>query len=208
MKYLKTYNERLGDKLTVPNDDEILNKMKDYSPIKGFGKSIIHNYLKGIEYYMPKLDINDINVSAIIESKIYYTSPEIVKYFLDNYKDFFSDTDIYLLEKYILGLHQNEEKNYEKYIKNNISKYTFKKSTVNLECELIYDENNIVIGNYFDDNLSYKIINLKNIMYLNFKYKYHLNDNQAKIILKYAFEKIFKFNEIYISNADDVFYKE
>jgi ankyrin repeat protein len=49
MKYLKTYNESLRDKMKPKSDEEILRELDDLSPEELLFISIENNYIKGVE---------------------------------------------------------------------------------------------------------------------------------------------------------------
>jgi hypothetical protein len=50
MKYLKTYNESLRDKMIPKTDEEIWDHLKNLSPKEILIKSVEYNYIKGVKY--------------------------------------------------------------------------------------------------------------------------------------------------------------
>lgn len=91
MKYIKTYNERLGDKFSAPNDSEILSKLKSLSTDKIIEQSTKNNFKLGF------------------------------KYILDERKSELNNDEIYILEKYGLDLHQHKKREYETWFKKQLS---------------------------------------------------------------------------------------
>lgn len=59
MKYLKTYNESLRDKMKPKSNEEILKELDGLSPIDLLFKSAENNYLNGVKKALEKgVDIN------------------------------------------------------------------------------------------------------------------------------------------------------
>lgn len=139
MKYLKTYNEKLGDKLNAPSDEEVLSKLKNLSTEKILEESLKNNFKAGI------------------------------KYVLDNRKKELNKNIIYILEKYFLGEHQNEEIEFETW---------FKEQLTNLKTIPSKKNNNIII--YKKDN---EIL-----------YKYNISNNNLSINIDICFTFLEKFN--------------
>jgi ankyrin repeat protein len=72
MKYLKTYNESLRDKMTPKSDEEILKELGDLTPDDMLFQSSKYNFLKGVKKALEMgADINyknKINNTSLIMS--------------------------------------------------------------------------------------------------------------------------------------------
>lgn len=203
MKYIKTYHERLGDKLVAPNEDEILNKIKYLSEEDIITQSLDNNYLIGLKYVfnqnnyrMSNFKLRTLYMETINRILEYYPniSIEIVNYLLNmNNLKYNLDRDIiYLLEKYILKKHENVEKSWEKSFIEYISNLEEKIGKAPKEKPLIeytkddfiifinFEQSNLVLINYD------KIINdLKNGLF------YKIN----KFFITKIIQNKFKFDE-------------
>lgn len=96
MKYLKTYNEKLGDKLVPPTNDDILSKMKDLSTYEIIEKSIDNNFFSGLEFlYKNRKNELSKNMIYIIERYLL----DIYGY-VENYIEFLNEKfgNDYLIE--------------------------------------------------------------------------------------------------------------
>jgi hypothetical protein len=140
MKYLKTYNESLRDKMKPKTDEEIFSELANESDIEIFLHSLQNNYLKGIKHILDKKNLNYRYINLIKQHIYSVKNKEIIKYFLSSrtIKKHLKENTIYILEKYKLGLHQNEEKDFEKYIKDILDYDNFNKD----ENNILYVKNN------------------------------------------------------------------
>jgi hypothetical protein len=147
MKYLKTYNESLRDKMKPKSDEEIFSKLNKLSNVSILQQSLKNEYLKGIQYVLDNNRLNYRFLDLITNSITFITNVEILKYLLENktIKNYLGKNTVYLIEKYKLGLHQNEIKDFENYIIKELE-YTniendgninYKKNDKNV---LVYDE--------------------------------------------------------------------
>jgi hypothetical protein len=179
MKYLKSYNESLRDLMTPKSEEEILKSLKGLSNSELLQKSIENEFVKGVELaFQNELKGLDIN---FIKDKIFeIKNKEIVKLLLDKVINELNDDQIYILEKYKLGLHQDEEKDYEIW---------FKKMLTDLEVNrskysdfLIYKKDGVVLYNYNEKNGNFWIDYDK--IWSVFKSKFHLKENEIKLITK------------------------
>jgi hypothetical protein len=87
MKYLKTYNESLRDKMKPKSDKEILKDLGNLSPDEMLIKSTEHNFLKGVQKSLERgADVNCVNKYTntpllIACWKNYF---DIIKFLLEN----------------------------------------------------------------------------------------------------------------------------
>lgn len=152
MKYLKKYNESIKDYLKPKSDDKIDDELFKLPSREILRKSINNKYMKGIEY----LIINDlIPPEKILKLSMDYRLKYGYQHLVD--KNLVDDTTKYLIEKYELGLHQDEMKDYEKVL---------------LDCI----ENCIIKTSRDDDKLDYYRLNDKMLLHYNRQYNFiHYN---------------------------------
>jgi hypothetical protein len=190
MKYLKNYNESIRSLMTPKSEEEILKSLNGLSNSELLKKSIDNEFVKGVELALQnKLTNADIEQ---IKYKIFeIKNKELVKLLLDKVKDRLTEDQNYIIEKYKLGLHQDELKDYEIWFKNIIHNiYEYKKYNDIIK----YKSNNYL--------LSYDIINkaffIDNKIWSVFKLKYHLVYCEIKLLIKYIIKKQLNLNEITI----------
>jgi hypothetical protein len=180
MKYLRSYNESLRDLMTPKSENEILNSLKGLTNIDILCKSINYEFIKGVEIALQnELTKNDIKY--IKEQIFYIKNKEIIKLLLNKIKDDLTTDQIYILEKYKLGLHQDEKRPYEIWFKTMLTNLEISKSKLNSNI-LIYKKNEIVLYNYNKEN-KYFWVNCDKIWSV-FELKFHLNYHEISILTK------------------------
>jgi hypothetical protein len=185
MKYLKSYNESLKDLMTPKSEEEILNSLKKLSNSDLLKKSIDNEFIKGVELALQnKLKYDDIH---LIKYKIFYIkNKEIVRLLLDKVRNKLTEDQIYIIEKYVFGLHQNDEKEYENWFKEMLTDLEISRSTKDPDV-LIYKKNNIILFNYNEKSGSFNINYDK--IWLIFEEKYHLNFYEISLLTKCMVEE-------------------
>ena len=130
MKYLKTYNESLRDKMKPKSDGDILNSLKNLPDEKILSESLKNNFFAGIKYVLDKdIDFNSnlqsFNLNRLFDFLTVIDNKEQIKYVLynKNLYGFLPKDFIYVVEKYKLGLHQNENKDFEVYLNDVFDKF-------------------------------------------------------------------------------------
>jgi hypothetical protein len=187
MKFLKSYNESLRDLMTPKSEDEILNSLKKLSNSDLLEKSIDNEFLKGIELALQhELTKNHI---YYIKNKIFYIkNKEIVKLLLDKVRKELTEDQIYIIEKYQLGLHQDEERPYEVWFKEQLTDLNVSR-TIKYPDYLIYKKDGDILYNY-DEKNKWFYIDFNKIWSI-FASKYHLNDNEISLLSKGMMEEHF-----------------
>lgn len=120
------------------------------------------------DYLKPKSDdviiknFKDMKTYDILKMSIEYNMKSGFKYLVDN--DLICVNLKYLIEKYQMGLHQNEPlKGYEKWLLNKFTDLEVYRSTINSDI-LIYKKDDNVLFNYNEKNknffIEYKNINI------------------------------------------------
>jgi hypothetical protein len=166
--------------MTPKSEDEILNSIKELDNSDLLQKSIQYEFIKGVELALQnELIDNDIN---FIKDNIYYIkNKEIVRLLLDKIKDILTEDQLYIIEKYKLELHQDEEKEYERWFKKQLIDLEVSKSTENPSV-LIYKKNGEVLYNY-NEKSSWFDINYDKIWSI-FNQKFHFNNNEIRFLTK------------------------
>lgn len=210
MKHLKSYNESLRDKMVSKSDDEIWNNIKNLNPNELLYQSINNSYLRGVKYVV-KNHLDNKNIEYIVNGIYSVKNNDILSYLLsiEKIRERINDINIYILEKYKLGLHQNEEKDFEKYIKNLFKNLTVLESKTKPNL-IIYKKDNFVFANYFKDRIAF-LINSNYLWNTLLVKKYKLDFPQFRTILKPLVTKYLSINEnFYITFifADDNLYSE
>jgi hypothetical protein len=190
MKYLRSYNESLRDLMTPKSEEEILKSLKKLDNSDLLRKSIDNEFLKGIELALQhELTKNDINY---IKNKIFeIKNKEIVKLLLNKIRNELNDDQIYIIEKYVFGLHQDKEKDYEIWFKEMLTDLEISRSTNNTEY-LIYKKDGEVLYNYNEKNEHFWISYDK--IWLIFQIKFHLNYDEIKMLSKGMVEEHLNLN--------------
>jgi hypothetical protein len=180
MKYLKSYNESLRDLMVPKSDDKILNSLKKLSNLDILRKSFKYDFIKGVELALQnELTTDDINY--IIANIFYIENKEIIRLLYNKIKYNLNKDQIYIIEKYIFGLHQDEEKSYERWFKEQLTNLYISKSKQHNDI-LIYKKDDDVLFNYNEKN-GWFYIDFNKIWSV-FQSKYHLNYNEIKILTK------------------------
>lgn len=201
MKYIKTYNERLGDKLSAPTTEEILKKLPLDDPKYILNKGFKFNHLGLIKYVIE--NDNVLNYLDSIKNMIFGLSKEIVEYLLSipEIKNNLLDDEIYILEKYSLGMHQNEEKPYENQLYNYL--HSLNKRDLN---NIIYYTNNNKINiliHYFFEN---KIYVNYDVLYYDSKLENFINRNinywAINFVIDTIIKKLIKIDNIIIKTLN------
>jgi hypothetical protein len=197
MKYLKSYNESLRDLMVPKSEEEILKSLKKLDNSDILYKSIEYEFLKGVELALQnKLTKGDI---TFIKDDIFkIKNKEIVKLLLDKFKDKLTVEQIYIIEKYKLGLHQNEEKDYEIWFKTMLNDLNVSRSTI-ISYYLIYKKNGIALYNYDEKNNNFWIDHDK--IWSVFESKFHLNYDEIKLLTKGMMEEYLNLKDITIKTA-------
>jgi hypothetical protein len=195
MKFLKSYNESLRDLMTPKSEEEILKSLKGLSNSDLLKKSIDNEFINGVELALQKeLTTNEINY---IKNKIFFyiKNKEIVRLLLDKVKNELTEDQIYLLEKYQLGLHQDEEKEYESWFRTMLTDLEISRSTIN-PGYLIYKKDGVVLYNY-DEKIKWFWVDYKKI-WLIFEKKYYFNFDEIRLLTKGMVKKHLNLNDIII----------
>jgi hypothetical protein len=198
MKYLKNYNESIRDLMTSKSEDEIMKSLKGLSNSELLQKSIENEFLKGVEIALQhELTKSDIN---LIKANIFYIkNKEIVKLLLDKIINELTEDQVYILEKYIFGLHQDEEKDYEIWFKEQLTDLEINRSIKNLDY-LIYKKDGDVLYKY-NEKEKWFLINYDKIWSV-FKSKFHLNFDNIRILTKGMVEEHFNLKGILTMEFD------
>jgi hypothetical protein len=194
MKYLKRYNESIRDLMTPKSEDEILKSLKKLSNSELLEKSIDNDFIKGIEFAL-QYEISNADI-LLIKDKIFdIKNKEIVRLLLDRIKDKLTGDQIYILEKYVFGLHQDEEKDYEKWFKEMLTDLEVSRSKQNNDI-LIYKKGNVVLYNYEEKNRWFYIS--CNKIWSVFRSKYHFNFeyNEIDLLTKCIVEEHLNLKDI------------
>jgi hypothetical protein len=180
MKYLKSYNESLRDLMTPKSEEEILKSLKGLDNSDLLRKSIENEFIKGIELALQN-ELTEVDIEFILIELYYTKNKEIVKLLLDKVINELNEDQIYLIEKYILGLHQNEEKDYEIWFKDKLTDLNISKSTIYSNI-LIYKKDGVTLYNY-NDITNWFYINNERIWSV-FESNYHINYSEIKLLTK------------------------
>lgn len=177
MIYLKTYNEKLGDKIKAPTYNEIIYKLfnSGYKPDYILKQCMLNGYIDGVKKILDEHFSYDIG--GVLQDYIFsITNIDIIKYILSKKKLYlkekvFTKDDIYYIEKYKLGLHQNkilkEEKLFIELLNNDIR---------------IDNDENVILG-YYNVNVLFNINKLDKILIL-------FNSTVRIIFYKYSFKNL------------------
>jgi hypothetical protein len=205
MKYLRIYNESIRDLMTPKSEEEILKSLKKLDNSDILRKSITNNFVKGVEIALQnELTENDIK---FIKEIIYFVkNKEIIKLILEKVRNELSLNDIFFLEKYIFGLHQSEEKEYEKWFINILKNIEIKPfNKYNINTQKIEKDYNFMI--YFNskkqtillyDKLSNRFKVNYDLIYRILIEEYNLNVYQITLLIKYLIEKYLNLKNIKI----------
>jgi hypothetical protein len=194
MKYLRSYNESLRDLMVPKPEEEILKSLKGLDNSDLLRKSIENEFVKGIEIVdFDKLKGDDI---IYIKNKIFYIkNKEIVRLLYNKIKDELNDDQIYIIEKYKLGLHQDEEKDYEIWFKEQLTDLDINRSTKDYDI-LIYKKDGITLYNYNEKNRYFWFDYDK--IWIVFKSKFHLNSQEINLLTKGMVEEHLNLKNITI----------
>jgi len=132
-------------------------------------------------------DLFKLSPSEILRKSIEFNYLNGFRYLCVN--DLVDETTKYILEKYELGLHQDEPlKDYEKWFLNQITDLNISRSKHNNI--LMYKKNNEVLFNYDEDNYTFYYDYDK--IYSIFKSKFNLNNQLINILVKSLVEEHLK----------------
>jgi hypothetical protein len=177
-------NESLRDKMIPKSDEDIWNSLKDLSRKEILEQSLENNYLSGIKYIVENKLVQ--YEFKLILNSLFNLNKDIIDYLINNklIRKNIGKNDIYLIEKYIFDLHQNEEKDYEKWYKEHLQ------DLETYECKpnkIFYVKNGTCLY-YYDKNYNFFSINYKKIWMI-LENKYNLSNNQIKIMTKHITKK-------------------
>jgi hypothetical protein len=192
MKYLRSYNENIRDLMTPKSDEEILKSLKGLSNSELLQKSIINNFAKGVEIALQN-ELTKDDIKFILNNISYIKNREIFKLILDKIRNELTEDQIYIIEKYKLGLHQNEEKDYEIWFKEMLTDLDVSRSTKYSDT-LVYNKNDVVLYNY-NKKIKWFYISYDKIWSV-FDKKYHLNYTEVKILIKSMVEEYIDLNDV------------
>jgi hypothetical protein len=193
----------LRDLMTPKSEDDILKSLKGLSNSDLLRKSIKYDFLKGVELALQnKLKYNDVKY---IKNKIFdINNKEIIKLLLLNkFKLNLTKVQIYIIEKYLLRLHQDEETTYEIWFKEQL--INLKKINIKQDNDNIFYKKDDEILLFYDKKYKIFWIDYDKIWSI-FKLKYHLNDNVITLLTKNMVQKYLNLNEITI-NCKRINYK-
>jgi hypothetical protein len=195
MKYLKSYNESLRDLMTPKSEDEILKSLKGLSNYELLRKSIENEFLKGVELALQH-GLTKYDIKYIKDQIFYIKNKEIIRLLLDKIRNELNEDQIYIIEKYQLGLHQDEEKDYEIWFKTMLTDLEVKRSRENYYT-LIYKKDGEVLYNYNEKTRRFYISFDK--IWSVFQSKIHLNYTEVKILIISMVEEYFNLKDITIA---------
>jgi hypothetical protein len=215
MKYLISYNESIRNLMIPKSEIDIDKSTENLSPNQLLQKSIKYNYIKGIkkalENNIYKIDILQ-NIKYLIFS-FNIKNKEIIELLLNNeqFIKILNKKDIYLIEKYVFKLHQDEEKPYEQFMKSLFDDLIIKKSTI-FKYILLYITKNKNIIDILSNNTLFNyntyntddVFNIDNDLILYIRKKYLLREEQILFIFKYIIEKKLNIYVTYISPYLDI----
>jgi hypothetical protein len=202
MKYLRSYNESIRDLMTPKSEEEILKSLKGLSNSDLLKKSIKYEFLKGVELALQnKLKYDDIHL-IIYKIFTYIKNKEIIRLLFNKVKNELNKDQIYIIEKYIFGLHLNEEKDYEIWFKIMLTDLEINRSTKNSDV-LIYKKDDDVLFNY---NEKYNIFMIDYYeIWKVFESKFHFNDIVIRLLTKNMIEKHLNLNDIKIKEVENLY---
>lgn len=206
MKYLKSYNERLGDILSAPNDDEILNRFKNMSNYNILKTSLENNYIKGVEIVLN----NKVNFEMLTLITKYLSNPKINKNIIqllfnnNEIINFLNKDLVYVIKKYILDSNDNIEKPYEKWLielLKNIKSIPYRKEHGQYiyYCKNTDDEGNIILS-YLPKEKAIYVNHYDIWSYLS--KDFYLGYDVIKLLCKYLISKYLniEINDVYQSS--------
>jgi hypothetical protein len=196
MKHLKSYSEQSElcnesiRQFLKPKSDEEINKELYKKPIyEILLDSLRNNYFEGVRYSLYKMRISKEQVKTL---KSYLFNPladiEIINLLL-NHNDIvekLSKDELYLLEKYKLGLHQDQMKDYEEWFFEKLTSSKVYRAKFNSNI-LIYLKGSHPIFNY--DQNKYQFLCDHYDIYLILKSTFKLDYNQTYLLIKGMAEK-------------------
>jgi hypothetical protein len=190
MKFLKNYNENIRNLMKPKTENEIMDSLLINNNIEEqINKCIKYNFFPYIENIIndENITLSDPIINKLI-TYLYHVDDKIfIKKMLTSKKILknISNNDIYILEKYKLGLHQNEIKSYEDMLLSKIKNFEYKKT--NDESRLLFFNNNVIYINY---HIKPKIILYNYDLIKNLE----LNNSQFNIILKNIMKNIYNID--------------
>lgn len=206
MKYLKFFNESLRDKMKPKTEEEIDKELFSHKDIYILAQSLKNNYFKGVKYALESNLPNTIEFgSYIITIMTMMFSNTLNKDILllliknDKIREKMGEFKIYIFEKYILGLHQNEQKDYEKYFKDFLKDLKVFNSKNNKY--IIYKKDNMCVFNYEKEFDNY-LVNHEIFQVLNEKYK--LNYSESYVLIKLMLEKYLDKKNVFIKSSENL----
>lgn len=206
MKYLKFFNESLRDKMKPKTEEEIDKELFSHKDIYILAQSLKNNYFKGVKYALESNLPNTIEFgSYIITIMTMMFSNTLNKDILllliknDKIREKMGEFKIYIFEKYILGLHQNEQKDCEKYFKDFLKDLKVFNSKNNKY--IIYKKDNMCVFNYEKEFDNY-LVNHEIFQVLNEKYK--LNYSESYVLIKLMLEKYLDKKNVFIKSSENL----
>lgn len=198
MKHLKTYNqlnEGLRDKMIGKSEDVVIkNLFLGNSKYEAIKKSFKKDFIPAIKLVIDRGYVfNDDNFKGIfVEYITHLKDSKNVKYLLDNenIREFFSDEQIYILEKFYFGMHMGKEID-EEYLTDefmeDVKLEEQKKDEVWIDAKV----NDQLVFNYVDKDklLVYRMDALKRLFLR--LYKIDLGLNYIELLLAISFSKKF-----------------
>jgi hypothetical protein len=185
MKYLKSYNESIRDLMIPKSEDEILKSLKKLNNSEILRKSIENEFVKGVELALQN-ELTEDDIEFILIELYYTKNKEIVRLLLDKIRNELTDDQIYIIEKYQLDLHLDEEKDYEIWFKEMLTDLEVSRSTINSEY-LIYKKDGEVLYNY-DKKNEWFYIDYNNIWSI-LESKFHLKYGEISLLTKGVVEE-------------------
>jgi hypothetical protein len=208
MKYLKTYNESLRDKMIPKSVEQIDKELFSQKDIYIFTQSLKNNYFKGVKYALESDLPNTIEfrsylnqIITIMFSNKLDKGISLLLIENDKIREKLGEFKIYIYEKYIIGLHQNEQKDCEKYFKEKLEDLDIFKSKLNDKI-IVYKKNNVAIINH-DKQYNNYIINDEIFTFLS--KKFNLNYSESYILIKFMLEKYLDTKNIFIKKSENLY---
>jgi hypothetical protein len=190
MKHLKTYNESIKDFLKPKSNEQTDKELSILSNKEIIEKSFKNNYINGLKIAVDN-GLSNIDIKLIIDKLCYNTPKQIFEYLLSvkEIREKINENEIYIIDKYIFGLHQDKMIECEKWFLEQLTDLNIYRSKNDKDI-LIYEK---------EENILFKYNEKLNIFYYNynkiysiFKTTFNLNYLYVNLIIINMVKKYFK----------------